>query len=79
MKYKVGDKVKIKSLDWWYINNVEKSISCGNYAFIRDMKDYCGKIVTIKVVNENKGYYQIFEDDKYWYWNDEMIECKIEE
>ena len=51
MKYKVGDKVRIKSLDW-YNKNRDKTneIECGSVYFISDMTVFCNKIVTISSV-----------------------------
>ena len=51
MKYKVGDKVRIKSLDW-YNKNKDKTneIECGSVYFISDMAVFCNKIVTISSV-----------------------------
>ena len=65
MKYKVGDKVKVRE-------DLEiGKVYCGQ-TFVVQMKQYKGQIVTIKVVN-NDGYY-IEEDGQDWYWTDEMLE-----
>lgn len=80
MKYKVGDKVRVKSLDWYNTNKDEYGdiplimMSDSKYNFIDYMSGFCGKIVTINNVCENKGYYDITEDDSCWYWTDEMFE-----
>lgn len=76
MKYKVGDKVKIKSLDWYndnrdYYGNVE----CGFYYFIEEMTKYCGKILTIDDVYHN--VYELQEDENF-IWTDEMFDSIIE-
>lgn len=76
MKYKVGDKVKIKSLDWYndnkdYYGNVE----CGFYYFIEEMTKYCGKILTIGEVYRN--VYEVQEDENF-IWTDDMFDSKIE-
>ena len=44
MNYKVGDKVRIKSLDW-YNKNKDKTneIECGSMHFIPDMTVFCNK------------------------------------
>lgn len=69
-KYKVGDKIKIKSkLDGHYPSGL-----CIN------MRDYENKIVTIADLyidkTKTKPYtvYRISEDGGKWAWNDEMIE-----
>ena len=79
MNYNVGDKVKIKSLDWYNDNKdndgevplIEKHDTI--YDFIEEMSVFCGKIVTIKNVWKD-DYYNICEDDCHYYWTDEMIE-----
>ena len=81
MKYKVGDKVRIKSLDWYNENkdvygNVEIS---EDYYFKPPMSEFCGKVVVIKYISNKFKYYDIEEDDGADYWTDEMIECKMEE
>ena len=48
MKYKVSDKVKIKSLDWYNANKAEDGeIYLGSNTFVQLMSKYCGKIATI--------------------------------
>ena len=76
MKYKVGDKVKIKSLDWYndnrdYYGNVE----CGFYYFIEEMTKYCGKILTISRIHNN-GY--DLQEDENFAWTDDMFDSNIE-
>lgn len=74
MKYKPGDKIRIKSLDWYNANKNEKGIiSCGDYNFTELMTPLCGKIVTIKDIEYDSGYI-ILEDDMVDGWTDEMIE-----
>ena len=70
LKYKVGDKVLIKSLDW-YNENKNETGRIG--IFIPAMSRYCGKIVTIKRVEEEFERYLMSECP--FYWTDEMIEC----
>lgn len=67
MKYKVGDKVLIRS-DLKYGNDY------GETYFNREMEKYCGKTLTVESVS-NVGY--TFLDLSYWNWTDEMIERKI--
>lgn len=66
MKYKVGDKVRIR----------EDLVTGGNYGgcvAVDDMTDMCGSVVTIERVGEVHGYY-IKEDPDEYCWTDEMFE-----
>ena len=83
MKYKVGDKVRIKSLDWYNQNkgkdnNVPLIKSTNSYYnFIEVMRGLCGKVMTISSVKSN--YYDMVEDYGSYFWTDEMIEGLAEE
>ena len=74
MKYKVGDKVRIKSLDWYNENkNEDGDIQFENnphWRFVKDMSKNCGKTSTITAVNETA--YRL--ENIPWNWTDEMIE-----
>ena len=75
MKYKVGDKVRIKSLDWYYENRDKiGQIDCGSACFIPLMETFCGQIVTISSILPMLEVYRIKEDDGEFNWTDEMIE-----
>ena len=78
MKYNAGDKVRIKSLDWYNENkgNADKtnSVWCGAWFFYH-MSQYCGKIMTIENVWANS--YKLEGSDSIW--TDEMIEGLVEE
>lgn len=63
MKYKVGDKVKVRS-------DLRVGKSYGEHTFVHDMFKFMGKIVTIESVWE-QGYR--IEEDAYW-WTDDMLE-----
>lgn len=76
MKYKIGDKVKIKSLDWYndnrdYYGNVE----CGFYYFTEEMTKYCGKILTIGEIYRND--YELQEGENF-IWTDDMFDSIID-
>lgn len=75
MKYKVGDKVKIRSLDWYNANKNEN----GNITFYRNftyiMSYYCGKIA--KIINVKDKSYSINLDNGLYSWTDEMFEENI--
>ena len=76
MKYKVGDKVRIKSLDWYNENKDEYGyIDCGSRAFFTKMSNLCGKIATIKEICKTNCY-RLEEYD--FDWTDEMIEGLVE-
>lgn len=78
MKYKVGDKVQIKSLDWYNENKGHtNSIWCedGEAWFFYHMSQYCGKIMTVKNVWAHS--YTLEGSDSRW--TDEMIEGIVEE
>ena len=78
MKYSVGQKVKIRSLEW-YRDNVNRYgiIECGKYEFFEPMNEYCGKVVTIKRIDNDN--YRIDTDKGAFCWTDEMIEGLAEE
>ena len=72
MKYKVGDKVKVKSLEWYDENNIENGFEIDDVRFDPDMCKYCGKTAIITV--ESKGYYKLSIDSGEWFWYDWMLE-----
>ncbi len=66
MKYKVGDKVRIREdlvMGWNY----------GGSVAVDDMTDMAGSVVTIEKVGERFGYC-IEEDPDNYCWTDEMFE-----
>lgn len=65
MKYKVGDKVRVRS-------DLKINEDYGLQAFVIEMSQYIGKVVTIQKTYSNK--YNIKEDKGKWYWTDEMFE-----
>ena len=70
MKYKVGDKVKVRE-------DLKIGKSYNEKIFVDDMEKYKGQIVTMKVVGDDN--YRIEEDNQDWYWTDEMLEDIEEE
>ena len=84
MKYKVGDRVRIKT--WEDMKEEFKGttaddyINCpGAYSFpLNEEKElnekFPDRIVTIKEVKSN--YYKMEKIDKKWSWTDEMIKNK---
>ena len=80
MEYKVGDKVRIKSIDWYNENKDEYgNIDCGDYLMIFEKSQFCGKIVTISSISDVTDSYKIEEDNGRDNWTDEMIEGLVEE
>lgn len=65
MKFKVGDKVRVRK-------DLEAYEEYGNFDFSESMEKYKGKIVTIKAINSDS--YFIGEDNGDYYWTDEMFE-----
>ena len=81
MKYNEGDKVCIKSKDWYDNNkdgygNVHLNSKYG-WMFTEPNSRFCGKVVTI--LSKGTTSYAIIEDSCEGFWTDEMIECKVEE
>ena len=77
MKFKVGDKVKVRS---WGSMEAEfgldyNAIDNPGYCFVKSMKKYCGKYVTISGCHRN--YYNIKEDDEQYSWTDTMFEAVV--
>ena len=77
MRYKKGDKVIIKSREW-YDKNKDKSgiitfsTDRGDYNVTKEDERFFGRVVTITYVGV--GYYIIAEDDGRYVWIDEVIE-----
>ena len=85
MKYNVGDKVRIKSIDWYNKNKSKRGNISFPYeaevVFTSEMSSFCGQIVTIsqKGYTKDIGFYRLRDDNGSHIWTDEMIECKVEE
>lgn len=79
MKYNVGDKVRIKSLDW-YNENKDKDgfVDFSTSVFVPGMSQFCGKIVTIEDVFEEEDVVYCMEGIDYD-WTNEMFEGLVEE
>lgn len=70
MKYKVGDKVRVRS-------DLKNDVSYGSQCTVEEMMDYKGSVVTISEVGQT--CYQIEGDEEGWSWTDEMFEPVEEE
>jgi hypothetical protein len=74
MKYKEGDKVKVKSIEWYNTNRDKYGeIAGGDFYFTSRMSEFCGKIVTIDEIWVD-NFYTIQEDDQTFEWTDNMFE-----
>ena len=80
MEYKVGDRVRIKSLDWYNENKDELgNIDCGDALMTTEKSQFCGKIVTISNISDVIDAYKIEKDNGCYNWTDEMIEGLVKE
>ena len=78
MKYKVGNKVKVKSIKWYNDNKDEfEKIRCNTAYFQPTMSKLCDSILTIKNIDKFINAY-IVEENSY-YWTDDMLEGLAEE
>lgn len=80
MKYQIGDKVKVRKwgdMALEYGVDDDGDIKMPIY-FIKEMEQFCGKIVTIKercVDLDDKEHYEIMEDTEQEFWfSDDMFE-----
>lgn len=72
---KVGDRVKIKSLEWykkWKDKDEDVNFPSLPNFFAKEMKEHCGKIVTIS--DEFRFGFKVSEDDKSYTWLPEFFE-----
>ena len=83
MKYKAGDKVKIKSLDWFKANEYGGQ---GMYddvlAFLKMTDECCGKELTIDFIfadERGTGYIMKEPNVFQWRFTDSMIEGLVDE
>lgn len=67
MEYKVGDKVKVRE-------DLVVGKEYGEYCFDEDMVQYKGATVTIERVITEEWAYFIKEDERLFWWTDEMFE-----
>jgi len=72
-KFKVGDKVKIRS-------DIQQEVEYGRYAtlFVTQMSKYKDKILTIYRRDEGlEDTYLIKDDNQQWCWAAEMLELAM--
>ena len=80
MKYKVGDKVRIKSLEWYNENKSKLGhvVHDDFYnTFVSSMIAYCGMEANITEVEGS--HYILDVDNGDWWWQDFMFEEPIQE
>lgn len=68
LKHRVGDTVKVKSLEW-YNNLKDKRFHMEHnhcVYFTKEMSQFCGKEVTISRVDSEDKTYHIKEFKNYW-------------
>ena len=90
MKYSIGDKVRVKSIEWYnqmlsipnkivWQNKLSEDyvgIWCGSQIFYKDMCVYCDRIMTIRGIVEN-SYYIMEEDNCGYKFTDDMLSDSI--
>ena len=75
--YSPGDKVIIKSIDWYNENKDELGhVKLQGETFVGDMAKYCGCEMTISEVSEYQNVYGYYleEDEDHWGWTADMFE-----
>nr|DAK52122.1 MAG TPA: hypothetical protein [Caudoviricetes sp.] len=80
-KFKVGDVVKVKSLDWYDKHKGENGyiIVERNHPFTEEMKEFCGKYFCINDISENGIYFKGIRDFVFYDWMLEGQVYKLEE
>lgn len=81
-KYKIGQHVRVKSLDWYHHNKDTFGDVCvgdKKPKFTYGMSKYCGLVLTIDDHSEYEGEYYMIEDDGVYTWTDEMFEGVVDE
>ena len=81
-KLELGQKVTIKSLEWYDSNKNAHTgvLPLSTESFVSDMSKYCGKTATIVDVfqdldgESDATMYRIDLDHRDWNWTDEMFE-----
>ena len=80
-KYKIGDRVKVKSIDWYYANKDKfDNVVLGGTrpSFTRIMSKYCGQEMTIIDIDSKYGDYTMREDNGGFSWDADMFEGVVD-
>ena len=80
MKHKVGDTVKIKSIDWFNAQEKDSDGDIHIYSvnnivyFTKDMSNYCSKEAKIEDIRIDDNIYFLDVDKRCYEWTDEMLD-----
>ena len=80
MKHNIGDKVRVKSLEWYNENKNKYGnihYSDNRVFFESNMSKFCGSILTIKGIDIDLDAYKVEENTMLWI--DDMVEENVEE
>ena len=78
--YKIGDTVRIKSIDWYNDNkNAKGFIPCGNYLFTPGMKYLCGNTQIINGVYPDGKTYSYSVKNTNYKFTEEMFDSEPED
>lgn len=70
MKFKAGDKVRVKSWEE-IVKTLDDSDTCNGVYFDDEMEEFCGSILTIGPWNDDG----VYEDNKSgWIWSEQWLE-----
>ena len=72
MKFKVGDKVRVKSIEWYNSKKLDYGFTINDILFDHEMAEYCGRLAVVEKLGE--AYYKIDIDKGEWFWYDWMLE-----
>lgn len=79
-KYRVGDKVLIKDLEWYHEHkNTDGTITVEDdenfiNSFVSGMTQYCGKEAIISMVDPEWDCYRLDIDNGFWQWSSFMFD-----
>ena len=81
MKYKVGDRVKVKSIQWFNENSDDNYnvVFANGWHFSEPMSIFCGKELIIERISHATNPPHYIMKDNIFAWTDEMIEGLVEE
>lgn len=79
MRYKAGDKVRVRQWDdmakeFGLTLRGGGGIDIPDCTFVKNMKKFCGTVVTVSDIVFLNSRYLIEEDNEHWYWTDDMFE-----